>query len=42
VKEVVAIMKEKGLSRIPVVDENGRLTGLVTNSSLIDALLKQI
>jgi osmoprotectant transport system ATP-binding protein len=42
VLEVVAIMKEKRLSHIPVVYENGKLAGLVTNSSLIDALLKQI
>ncbi|MEW9670156.1 ABC transporter ATP-binding protein [Ammoniphilus sp. 3BR4] len=40
VTDAVELMKEKQLSYLPVVDAGGRLAGLVTNSSLIDALLK--
>lgn len=42
VEDAVALMKEKGLSSLPITDESGKLNGLVTNSSLIDSLLKQI
>ncbi|MCQ6561425.1 ABC transporter ATP-binding protein [Paenibacillus mendelii] len=42
VSEAVDIMKQQGLSSLPIVHSNGHLAGLVTNSSLIDALLKQI
>ncbi|MFD0715804.1 ABC transporter ATP-binding protein [Paenibacillus sp. GCM10027626] len=42
VTEAVEVMKQHGLSNLPVVNENGQLAGLVTNSSLVDALLKQI
>ncbi|MBO8163708.1 MAG: betaine/proline/choline family ABC transporter ATP-binding protein [Brevibacillus sp.] len=41
VVEAVQTMKRHGLSSLPVVDADGRLAGLVTNSSLIDALLKK-
>jgi osmoprotectant transport system ATP-binding protein len=40
--DAVDVMKNHGLNSIPVVHPNGQLAGLVTNSSLIDALLKQI
>ncbi|RXT03548.1 ABC transporter ATP-binding protein [Ammoniphilus sp. CFH 90114] len=40
VTEAVELMKEKGLSHLPVTDQDGRLAGLITSSSLIDALLK--
>ncbi|TJY41799.1 ATP-binding cassette domain-containing protein [Cohnella pontilimi] len=42
VGEAVDVMKQHGLNSIPVIHPNGQLAGLVTNSSLIDALLKQI
>jgi osmoprotectant transport system ATP-binding protein len=42
VADAVDIMKQQGLSSLPVVLGNGQVAGLVTNSSLIDALLKQI
>lgn len=42
VAEAVELMRENGLYSLPVVHPNGLLAGLVTNSSLIDALLKQI
>jgi osmoprotectant transport system ATP-binding protein len=42
VGDAVDVMKKYGLSNLPVVHANGQLAGIVTNSSLIDALLKQI
>jgi osmoprotectant transport system ATP-binding protein len=42
VGDAVDVMKKHGLSNLPVVHANGQLAGIVTNSSLIDALLKQI
>jgi osmoprotectant transport system ATP-binding protein len=42
VAEAVEVMKEHGLHNLPVIHANGEVAGLVTNSSLIDALLKQI
>jgi len=42
VTEAVEMMKQHGLSNLPVVSHSGHLAGLVTNSSLVDALLKQI
>ena len=38
----VELMRQHGLYSLPVVHPDGSLAGLVTNSSLIDALLKQI
>ncbi|WP_123043764.1 ABC transporter ATP-binding protein [Cohnella candidum] len=42
VGEAVDTMKQHAMSYIPVVNGSGQIAGLVTNSSLIDALLKQI
>jgi osmoprotectant transport system ATP-binding protein len=42
VGEAVDVMKLNRLNSLPVVHPDGQLAGLVTNSSLIDALLKQI
>lgn len=42
VADAVELMRQHGLYSLPVVHPNGLLAGLVTNSSLIDALLKQI
>jgi osmoprotectant transport system ATP-binding protein len=41
VGECVDKMKRGGFGSIPVVEPDGRLAGIVTGSSLIDALLKQ-
>jgi osmoprotectant transport system ATP-binding protein len=42
VTEAVDLMKENRLNNLPVVQKDGKLAGLVTNSSLIDALLKEM
>ncbi len=42
VEDAVTLMKDHGVSYLPVIDDNGILVGIVTNSSLIDSLLKQI
>ncbi|WP_276356496.1 betaine/proline/choline family ABC transporter ATP-binding protein [Cohnella caldifontis] len=42
VEEAVDVMKRERMPYLPVVHPDGRLAGIVTNSSLIDALLKQI
>jgi osmoprotectant transport system ATP-binding protein len=42
VADAVELMRQHGLYSLPVVYPNGLLAGLVTNSSLIDALIKQI
>ncbi|WP_432719714.1 HPP family protein [Jeongeupia wiesaeckerbachi] len=38
VRELVPLMADRGLHRLPVVDEGGRLVGMVTQSDLIAAL----
>lgn len=40
--EAVGVMEKHRLNNLPIVHEDGRLAGIVTNSSLIDALLKQL
>ncbi|WP_341474385.1 betaine/proline/choline family ABC transporter ATP-binding protein [Heliorestis acidaminivorans] len=40
--DAVTLMQEKGVGALPVINKEGRLVGLVTNSSLMDVLLKQI
>ncbi len=40
VRDVVGLMKEKGISQVPVIDE-GRLAGIVTESNLLDLLLQE-
>lgn len=35
--EISARMTQKGINRLPVVDEKGRLTGIITRASLITA-----
>lgn len=42
VTDAVDVMKQHHLNGVPVVSGDGKLAGLVTNSSLIDALLKQM
>jgi len=36
--EIVDIMMETGIQRIPIVDENGKLIGLVTQSTVIRSI----
>ncbi|WP_368277371.1 ABC transporter ATP-binding protein [Heliorestis convoluta] len=40
--EAVSYMQDKGVGALPVVNDKGQLVGLITNSSLMDVLLKQI
>lgn len=42
VAEAVEIMKLHGVNSLPIINQHGQITGLVTNSSLINALLKQL
>ncbi|MBM3115213.1 HPP family protein [Jeongeupia naejangsanensis] len=41
VHELVPLMADRGLHRLPVVDDDGRLVGMVTQSDLIAALSQQ-
>ena len=41
VADVVALMARKGLHHLPVVDGDGRLTGIVSQSDLIVPLLAE-
>ena len=38
IMEITKIMADKGFQRIPVIDDDGYLVGLITQSSLIRAL----
>lgn len=38
-KDVITLMKEHDISQVPVVDEAGRLTGIVTEVELLDHML---
>jgi len=40
VREVVGLMKDKGISQLPVIDE-GHLAGLVTESALLDLMISE-
>ena len=42
IDEVVATMRQLGVRRIPVVDENGRLDGLVSMDDLLVAISGQL
>jgi CBS-domain-containing membrane protein len=35
--EISALMTQKGINRLPVLDENGRLAGIVTRAALVTA-----
>jgi predicted transcriptional regulator len=41
VNETIKIMRQKGIRRLPVVDDNGALVGIVTLDDLIDLIGKQ-
>lgn len=40
--ETVLLMRTKGVRRIPVVDEEGELTGIVTVEDILDLLAEEI
>ncbi len=40
VYEVSKLMEENGINRIPVVDENNQLSGVITRADLISAMVK--
>ena len=39
-RQVIVLMKEHGISQVPVLDDNGRLAGLVSEIDLLNYLLK--
>jgi CIC family chloride channel protein len=39
-KHVIGVLDEHGLSRLPVVEEDGRLIGIITRTNVISALAK--
>jgi CBS domain-containing protein len=39
---VINILRENGISRLPVVNENGRLTGMVTTHDIIDVAVRDM
>jgi CBS domain-containing protein len=42
VNETIKIMRQKGIRRLPVVDDNGALIGIVTLDDLIDLIAEQL
>ena len=38
VSELVALMTDRGLRTLPVIDEDGRLAGIITRTELIAVL----
>jgi CBS domain-containing protein len=42
VNETTKIMRQKGIRRLPVVDDNGALVGIVTLDDLIDLIAEQL
>lgn len=40
IREVAKIMSKKNINRVPVVDHDGVLVGLITRSDLIDAMAR--
>ena len=42
VNETIKIMRQKGIRRLPVVDDNGALVGIVTLDDLIDLIAEQL
>ena len=42
VNETIKIMRQKGVRRLPVVDDNGALVGIVTLDDLIDLIAEQL
>jgi CBS-domain-containing membrane protein len=39
--EIAALFSEKDINRVPVVDEKGRLTGIVSRTDLVRAMLRK-
>ena len=42
VNETIKIMRQKGIRRLPVVDDNGARVGIVTLDDLIDLIAEQL
>ena len=42
INETIKIMRQKGIRRLPVVDDNGALVGIVTLDDLIDLIAEQL
>jgi CBS domain-containing protein len=42
INETIKIMRQKGIRRLPVVDDNGALGGIVTLDDLIDLIAEQL
>lgn len=42
VNETIKIMRQKGIRRLPVVDDSGALVGIVTMDDLIDLIAEQL
>jgi CBS domain-containing protein len=42
VNDTIKLMRQKGIRRLPVVDDNGALVGIVTLDDLIDLLAEQL
>ena len=40
-KDALALVQEKNVSALPIVEENGKLCGLITRSSLMTTLSHQ-
>lgn len=42
VGQVINILRENGISRVPVLDEDGDLTGVVTTADLVDVVVRDM
>ncbi|SDM60428.1 CBS domain-containing protein [Halogranum gelatinilyticum] len=42
VGKVINLLREHGISRLPVVNENGRLTGVVTTHDIVDFVVRKM
>lgn len=42
INETITTMRQKGIRRLPVVDDNGALVGIITLDDLIDLIAEQL
>lgn len=42
IHETIQIMRQKGIRRLPVIDDNGALIGIITLDDLIDLIAEQL
>ena len=40
--DALARMREQGIRRLPVVDDNGRLCGIVTANNIVEEISEQL